>query len=636
MEKLHRFYGLFIILFLVGFSACHKEDLGEPDVNPAKSMDDLIIPEGFNFSATKTVELKIILPFTIDFSQYRGVVKILTAPPEEGGEAIYSGAVKQDGSVDVSLTVPSWYEKVFIWTEAGTVWYEFRSKKSGDAVLDEIINFGAGYGTVPPPDTTISLKTTSENISFHFSGVDLPDEASSGNLIQNGDFSQNSFKAFQDWGSPMNLDGTWYLTYTLTNVAKQYTENNNKVLRITVPTISTYRSGGVAQLIPSYPGDLLTFSADFKFAGSYNNQNRAWLYIIPRDAVGQSIAFYTLEIPNVNNKTSWIRSTVMATMPAGTVNVQILLWQWVFTGAMFWDNIVVTGKINDSDGDGVNDEQDEYPSDNQRAFNVYYPSRTTYNSLAFEDNWPKKGDYDFNDLVTDYQFKQVTNANNALVELFGTFILRAAGAGYTNGFGFQMNLPAESVSAVTGTSITESYINLLASGVEAGQSKGTIILADNVFSRLPIPAGGGIGVNTEPGKPYVTPDTMNVKVTLSNPVSIAEAGSPPYNPFLIINGERGREVHLTGMAGTDLIDTTFYGTWDDDTDPGSEKYFQTSGGLPWAINIPASFAYPVEKTIILDGHLKFGAWAESGGVQYPDWYLDLSGYRNNSALYQEP
>jgi LruC domain-containing protein len=62
----------------------------------------------------------------------------------------------------------------------------------------------------------------------------------------------------------------------------------------------------------------------------------------------------------------------------------------------------------------------------------------------------------------------------------------------------------------------------------------------------------------------------------------------------------------------------------------------TVENLPWAINIYESFDYPIEKQDILWVHLKFAEWAMSGGVQFPDWYKNLQGYRNNSLIYQVP
>ncbi|MBS4062267.1 MAG: DUF4842 domain-containing protein, partial [Bacteroidetes bacterium] len=46
--------------------------------------------------------------------------------------------------------------------------------------------------------------------------------------------------------------------------------------------------------------------------------------------------------------------------------------------------------------------------------------------------------------------------------------------------------------------------------------------------------------------------------------------------------------------------------------------------------------YPLEKQEILWAHLKFAEWAMSGGTLFPDWYKNLTGYRNNSLIYQTP
>lgn len=81
----------------------------------------------------------------------------------------------------------------------------------------------------------------------------------------------------------------------------------------------------------------------------------------------------------------------------------------------------------DQDGDGVVNDDDDYPEDPERAFNNYYPAEGT-STLAYEDLWPGKGDYDFNDLVLDYRFNVVTNALNNVVEVHGTFTIEAFGA----------------------------------------------------------------------------------------------------------------------------------------------------------------------------------------------------------------
>jgi LruC domain-containing protein len=56
--------------------------------------------------------------------------------------------------------------------------------------------------------------------------------------------------------------------------------------------------------------------------------------------------------------------------------------------------------------------------------------------------------------------------------------------------------------------------------------------------------------------------------------------------------------------------------------------------LPWAIDIYGKFEYPIESSDISGVYLHFGEWAESGGIDYPDWWLNTSsGYRNEDLIY---
>jgi LruC domain-containing protein len=285
----------------------------------------------------------------------------------------------------------------------------------------------------------------------------------------------------------------------------------------------------------------------------------------------------------------------------------------------------------DSDNDGVSDKFDDYPNDPTKALNNYYPAAGEFGTLAFEDLWPTRGDYDFNDLVMDYQFNQITNADNKIVQVDAKLVVRAIGAGYHNGFGFQMDLLSSDVSNVTGYSLHHNYINLSSNKTESGQNKATIIAFDNAFYVLHSP--GGTFINTVVGNTYVTPDTLNLSISLVSPKTPAQVGSPPYNPFLIAKKTRGKEIHLPGYPPTALADTSYFGTGDDNTNLDESVYYKSKNNLPWGMNLPSSFAYPREKSSITQAHLKFGNWAQSNGFSYMDWYENKLGYRNNNHIY---
>ncbi len=266
----------------------------------------------------------------------------------------------------------------------------------------------------------------------------------------------------------------------------------------------------------------------------------------------------------------------------------------------------------------------------------YYPA-TGPGTLAFEDLWPAKGDYDFNDLVIDYQFELTSNLSNYVDQIVATFTIQAFGASFENGFGFQLNenIDASDLS-VTGFDLTENFITLNANGTEAGQSKPTIIVFDNAFAQMPHP-GIGIGVNTEPFAPYVTPVTLTITIDFEpDTYSYNDVAISDFNPFIIVDQNRAVEVHLPNYPPTDLADQSMFGQWDDASDASTGKYYVTPNNLPWAINIYEKFDWPIEKQDITWVHLKFAEWAVSGGTMFPDWYKDLPGYRNNGLIYQVP
>jgi LruC domain-containing protein len=286
----------------------------------------------------------------------------------------------------------------------------------------------------------------------------------------------------------------------------------------------------------------------------------------------------------------------------------------------------------DTDGDGVGDSLDEYPTDRTKAFNNYYPSKNNVGTLAYEDLWPHKGDYDFNDLVVDYNFNQVSDADNKVVEVNAAITVRAIGASLKNAFSLQFNTTPNNVKAVTGQSLNNGVFVLNSNGTEQKQSKAVVPIFDDPFKVLNY---NGSIVNTYVGGSYAAPKTINVKIEFISPMLLSSFGTAPYNPFMVVSGIRGKEIHLPANPPTDLVDKSIFSTGDDNTNLAAQKYYMSDNNLPWAINIPMQFAYPAEKQDITKAFTMFNKWAESKGSLYMDWYIDKSGYRDTTKLYKK-
>ncbi len=292
-----------------------------------------------------------------------------------------------------------------------------------------------------------------------------------------------------------------------------------------------------------------------------------------------------------------------------------------------------TPPVADTDGDGVANNLDKYPTDPTRAFDNYYPSQTGYGTLAFEDLWPGKGDYDMNDLVVDYQVKTVTNAQNKIVDLKPKFYVRAAGSTMHNGFGFQLDgiLPGQ-VASVSGYSLSGTYISMSSNGTENGQAKAVIIVFDDYNNVIHRPLTGNF-FNTISDAPHGAADTVNLNIHFTVPVLLASLGVPPFNPFLIKNKVRDTEIHLADKLPTSLANKALFGTSSDNSSIAAGRYYKTTNNLPWALNLPVTFAYTAEKFPIIEGYSYFPEWSQSAGTLYPDWYTDKSGYRQVQKIY---
>jgi LruC domain-containing protein len=256
--------------------------------------------------------------------------------------------------------------------------------------------------------------------------------------------------------------------------------------------------------------------------------------------------------------------------------------------------------------------------------------------LAFEDLWPATGDYDFNDLVCDYQFKVVTNAVNHVVEVFAMFSLKAIGGSFHNGFGFQLNpdITNYALINVTGTVLTSNYIQLQGNGLESGQNLPTFIVFDDAWD-LVSPVSGFTGFNTVQGAPWSAPYNTQLQITFTNEqLSLVDLNLASFNPFIIVNEVRGREVHLPDYEPSSKANPSLFGQQADNSIPVMHRYYKTQNNLPWAINIPTPFDYSIEKCDITQAHLKMINWVESGGSTFQDWYLNLDGYRNQDNIFQ--
>ena len=263
-------------------------------------------------------------------------------------------------------------------------------------------------------------------------------------------------------------------------------------------------------------------------------------------------------------------------------------------------NVVALIPANDTDGDGVNDELDDFPFDVNQAFNNFSPSENLTGVLAYEDLWPSQGDYDFNDLVVSYSYNLITNASNLVTRIEGNFTIDNIGGAQPNGFALFLPIDPNFVDDVQGQVINANFISINANGTESNTAANetVIFIAGNTIE--------------------MQGDTVNIGIDFNTPVNYEDLGLVPFNPFLISNGERPREIHLPDFPPTSKA--ALLSSSDDDSDPGNDRYYKTTTNLPWALNIFDEFVPPSESIPITIEYPRFVNWANSGGTQDLDWY----------------
>lgn len=284
----------------------------------------------------------------------------------------------------------------------------------------------------------------------------------------------------------------------------------------------------------------------------------------------------------------------------------------------------------DTDNDGICDELDDFPEDSTVCCGQYTPSQLGTGSLAYEDLWPATGDYDFNDLVVGYNYVQMRNTSDETVKIKAKFQVKAVGASYHNGFGFQINLNPADIKSVTGASLGQGITTADSKGLEVGQSTTTIIVFEDAYDV--IDHVGGAYINTDPNQPLSTGQIVEIVIELNQPLNLSVQ---PENPFIFVDGNRGHEVHLVDQQPTDLANTSLFGLLQDKSDPNTNSYYKDENNVPWALNISHNFRYPREKKRIDQGYNFMVNWAMSNGNSYADWYKDNTGYRNENKLYMK-
>ncbi|MBS2025674.1 MAG: LruC domain-containing protein, partial [Deltaproteobacteria bacterium] len=240
---------------------------------------------------------------------------------------------------------------------------------------------------------------------------------------------------------------------------------------------------------------------------------------------------------------------------------------------------------------------------------IYSPAQNTFGTVLFEDSWPSKGDLDFNDEVTAYNYEFQRDSSGNVVTIKATFSILAAGALNHNDLFLHLPTPR----TLGSPTIVDQFGHVIAP-IASETELVFPILAD---TRSAFGAAAGAFVNTDPTAAGTTGINLSFTISFASGVPLATA-QQPFDLFIARTGNFGWQIHLPQYAGTNAMNTSRFNTVDDASTPG--RHFVTSAGLPFGLVIPDQILWPKEFTQISAVYPDISIFAASGGAAATDWY----------------
>ena len=282
------------------------------------------------------------------------------------------------------------------------------------------------------------------------------------------------------------------------------------------------------------------------------------------------------------------------------------------------DLSVLSFARKDRDRDGLFDEFDAFPDDGNKTImidnynqssNLKSGKKSSVSSyVIFEDLWPSKGDYDFNDLVAKTTFSWERGKSNYIEEISGVCDVEWIGAGIGLGLGFEL-------FETKGTNLY--YMDDIIKEVSGGDEDNSVTNGFILFSKVQ-----SVGTNQ-------VHFTIKLKdKALKNFLCV---------PYLFRTNDKGHQVRPFGAPPTESQKMSLFRSADDKSPvswtwtkgkkfkypiAGNEAFYKSGEQHPWGIEFISKkkFKPSKEGRTIIRSYPKFRTWAESGGKKESSWY----------------
>jgi len=222
---------------------------------------------------------------------------------------------------------------------------------------------------------------------------------------------------------------------------------------------------------------------------------------------------------------------------------------------------------------------------------VQQPAAGSFEIAAYEDLFPGRGDFDFNDLVVAYRYQLGLDAEGLVTRIEGVAYLIARGSTYRHDWTLDLPLPA-GVQGAANCSTVDAAGTPLACSISAGDGRVRWAAFNDTVAAFPAPeAAAASPVNTIAGSGFTRGPKASFSVTLATPIAAPDPGAA--EPWLFV-----RTTGQTVRVGD-----------------------RSADGYPSALKLPSDWKFPAERQDMGLAYPRLATFVSSSGSQSADWVL---------------
>lgn len=259
---------------------------------------------------------------------------------------------------------------------------------------------------------------------------------------------------------------------------------------------------------------------------------------------------------------------------------------------------------------------------------AYRPAQDSYGTLMFEDTWPTKGDYDFNDFVVNYYIALTTSGQTSNI----TFKFKIRALGGKLPYRFCIQLKNTTKAEFKNYSFkNDSYLGRVEISEEGGDNDPVILVFTGWDEKRETNNYYNVELDNLNQDPYSSAWFDVASFTLTNNKgnykdAFHEIMDMYAIDYFIQNPDNKMEIHKAGFAPTSLFKNYTEMSKSDLLD--QDYYYYSKDNYVWVLQVPEEISWASEETNFLLVYPKFSDWLKAGG--------DKGGDATSSSWYNYP